>query len=255
MKKHRIYSLVLLSLYFIVISAISLVLNFRHLEMSLLYFGLPSIWLLWKNKKESKKIALGVLLYTLPISIIIDTVAHTSNAWYETTIFPVRFLGQFPLESFIWGINYNLFIVGFYEYFFDKYPTKNIAKDFSKVLLAFFGITLVIVFLIGLSPSILQIPYFYTLLIAIILLLSIFWLYKRPGIYLKASIVSLLIFLPSLAHEILSIELGNWIFEKGYHIGYISLLNYSFPFEELIWWILLPIAIIGFYEMYIDNKK
>lgn len=255
MKKDSLKKLFVLALYFIAISIIALVLEFRHLEMSLFYFGIPAFWLLFQNKKEKKKIGFGVLLYTLPLTVIIDTLAHTSSAWFETTIFPVRILGQFPIESLFWGINYNLFIISFYEYFFDKYPTKKIAKGFSKFLYIVLGLTILISFLIVLTPHLLSIPYFYSLFILLVLLLTIFWLNKMPGVYLKASFTSLLLFIPSITHEIISLKLGHWLFENGFHIGYVDLFKYVFPFEELIWLVLLPVAIIVFYEMFIDNRK
>ena len=255
MKKTKKIEIFLLLLYWFLISALALILKFRYLEMAIFFSGVPAAYLLIRNHKYSSKIPIRSFLFMIPAIIVFEIFGHISRAWYESSIFSFRVFGIFPLESFLWGINYFILTVSFYEYFFDRPNKPQRNPIFLKILiLAYIGMTLTLAFLIFV-PSLLSVPYFYTLFLVLILLLTILVSIKCPKIFKKALPVSLIGLLPALLHEFVSLELGHWSFEKGYHLAYIEILNHTLPIEELIWLPLLPIWIVLFYEFTMDDFK
>jgi hypothetical protein len=223
--------------------------------MTIFFCVLPAIFLLIKNKKYSKKIAINGLLFMLPAVIVLEILAHSSNTWYETTIFPFRVFNLFPLESFLWGTGYYLLIVAGYEYFFDKKNKQKTNSQFKILLiltyLGLLGTLICIIF----YPNLLAIPYFYTIFLVIILVLTIIAAIMSPTIFKKGALVSLIILIPSILHEYVSSKLGHWIFTQGHHLGYVNVLDITLPIEELIWLPLFPIWIVLFYEFFQDDFK
>ena len=78
---------------------------------------------------------------------------------------------------------------------------------------------------------------------------------KFPKFYTKVTLASILLFIPSLAHELVSLENVHWLFKQGYHLGYVTISKYMFPIEELAWLLIVPMAIIILYEITTDNLK
>lgn len=52
----------------------------------------------------------------------------------------------------------------------------------------------------------------------------------------------------------LVLVITNWVYEGNNYIGWISLFNTSFPFEELFFWMMFYAAsIVSYYELFIDD--
>ena len=256
MKKSKVLELVLLFAYFVIMFLLAWHLRINFLTISLTYFGIPAFYYLFKCKNINQKTFLQTLLLTASATLIVETIAHSSKSWFVPTIFSFRIYNVFPLESYIWCITYCLFMIVFYEYFFDKGKILTKIKPSMKWLL---GITWMIVIGVGslaiFHPTVLSIPYFYTAFIALFILLNVIVLSKKPKLYKKMSLLSLFLFIPSILHELVSLELGHWSFTRGFHIGYVELLGYVFPFEELIWFLVVPITILVVYELFMDDGK
>lgn len=255
MEVKKRYELAILFAYFLLMSFIAWKLNFRHFEMSLLYFGIPAIYFLFRVKATSRSLLLRTLLVTTPITIILDTVAHINKAWYESSLFAFRFLDLFPLETFIWAFNYCLFIIVFYEYFFDKERKPERNKRYTISMLTLWFGAFVVSLIVLLSDSILKIPYFYALFILFFVIFVTFALLRKKNFYIRTTLASIYLFIPSLLHELVSLENKHWIFERGYHIGYLEIFKYTIPVEEMLWLIIIPMAIIIVYEIFLDDLK
>jgi len=244
-----------LYLYFIFFYIIFTRIKINHLGMSLIYFGIPNIYFLLKKRKFFNKIIVGSFLMSIPITLIFDTIAHQSQSWYESTVFHFRILDIFPLETFIWCFNYIAFVVLFYMFFFDRYSTIRLGKSFKYFYILFVVILLVFLSVFIINKELLNIANFYSISISIFILITIIGLIKYPNLYTKLSLVSILLFIPSIFHELISLKWSHWYFLQGNHFGYVTLQSYTFPIEELLWIIFIPIFILVLEEIFADNRK
>lgn len=87
---------------------------------TLLFYGLPAVYLSWRTPKAVLRTLLFALAMTPPLVFIIDTLAHLTKTWWVGTIFPFRLWGIIPVEDLLWGFLYTYSIVIFYEHFLDK---------------------------------------------------------------------------------------------------------------------------------------
>jgi hypothetical protein len=256
MKREKKIELVVLFVYFIVMFLLAWFLRINFLTISITYFGIPAFHYLFKCKNINRKTFLQTILLTASATLIVETIAHSSKSWFVPSIFPFRIYNIFPLESYIWCITYCLFMIVFYEYFFDKGKVlTKISTSMKWLLRVTWGIVVIVGLIAIFFPTILSIPYFYAIFIALFTILNIVVLSKRPSLYRKMSLLSLFLFIPSVLHELVSLELGHWSFTKGYHVGYVDLFGYVFPFEELIWFLIVPVTILVVYELFMDDGK
>jgi hypothetical protein len=55
--------------------------------------------------------------------------------------------------------------------------------------------------------------------------------------------------------EIIGLRNGHWTFPGGHFIGWVTIQNYRFPYEELFFWIILfSSSIIVYFELFDDNR-
>ena len=255
MTKGKKKELIILFLYLIIINIIAFVLRFRYFEMALLSASIPGFYYLFKQKEYTKKIFIESILFTIPFTIIIEIFGHYNNAWYEHTIFSLRLFDLFPIESFLFGFNYYLFVTVFYKYFFDKPNKPKFNKNFIIVIILLFIALAATIILLQLNSPLLTIPYYYAVLLSFMFVFVIIVTIIKPFLFKRALLVSLYLIIPSLLHEYVSLELVHWSFEKGNHIGYIEFLNHTIPIEELIWLPLVPIVMVLFFEIFQDDGE
>ena len=83
-----------------------------------LFFGLPCFYLIWKCPSIFKKSFVFAFLFSIPLSVFIDTLAVFDGGWYVPhSIIPFRLFGAATLEVYLFGLFWVLFAVLFYEYF------------------------------------------------------------------------------------------------------------------------------------------
>ena len=111
--------ILLLVLFPIIAVALSLLINASFFVSTLLFFGLPSLWLSYRTPHMIKKVALFSLIICIPLTFLIGYFAILDGSWF----FPdsiYRFFGIITLEELIWAFLHIYFVVIFYEHFFDK---------------------------------------------------------------------------------------------------------------------------------------
>ena len=257
-KKEKI-PLIILFLYPIVASLISLYLKTNFFISILLFFAVPSLFLSIIAKEHVKKTLLFSLMIGIPLSIIIDYIAHFNETWWVTSpFFNFRILGLVPVEDLIWGVLWLYFIIMFYECFIDKHITKKLYTKNTKILVLISLILLVLFFFILMrTPVYLNIPYFYLIsgiIIGIIPILAV--LLKFPILFAKFLKAASYFFFFNLIYEITALKLGWWEFGGGEFIGWVEILGVKFPFEELFFWMILgTIGVLSYYEFFDDDKK
>jgi len=82
------FDIFILILFPILATFISLLINANYLVVTLLFFGLPSLYLSIRTRKRIAKTALFSLIFSVPLTIIVGYLASIDKAWYiKSTIF------------------------------------------------------------------------------------------------------------------------------------------------------------------------
>jgi len=249
---------VLIILWPILASIISLVLKGNFLFSIIVFFGVPAVYLSFRARKHVKKSLVFSLVFGLPLSLIIDYIAHLTKAWNVPTIFNFRILGYIGVESLVWGVVWAYFILMFYEHFLDHHVTKKYYNKKMKYLVMFLLALLVIFFFFLISsPYFLQIPYFYLVMGAVLIMLPLLsFMMKFPILLTKFLKTGAYFFFLSFIYEITALKLGWWDFPGTEFIGWVEFLGTRFPFEELFFWMILgAMAVLAWYEFFDDDRK
>lgn len=172
---------------------------------------------------------------------------------------PNIFIIQYvSLVQIIWLILYVYFIVIYYEAFFDKSVQKIIYPKTRRLVLMGAAVLGFILFAHIFFPNLLYIEYFYLKIGIIAILFPLIGvLANSPSLYSKFFKVGTYFFFYTLLYEITALQLFQWSFPaKEQFIGHVSILGYSFPFEELFFWIMISsISILSYYEYFEDDYK
>ncbi len=260
MLKHKTQKkkdIILMILFPMIATAISLIFKTNFLISTLLFFGIPSIYLSYKNKKAIKKTLLFSIIFSIPLGIIIDYFAIKDKSWYvPNTVFSFRLLGIIPLEDLIWGFLLVYAIISFYEYFLDKKTKEKENKYLKHFAMALFSILIFLIILFFTYPS-LTIPYFYFWSgLFLVLIPTILFLSFNPKFLPRYIKVSVYFFGLFFLFEITGLQLNQWEFPGENFIGSITLFKYQFPLEEFLFFIsLISVAILSYYEFFADDKN
>jgi len=251
--------LVILIIWPILAAVLSLLFKVNAFGSIILFLFLPAVYLSVRGIKYMKKSLIFSLVVGIPGIIIVEYLAHLSDAWLVPfTIFPIRLFGFVTIESILWAFFLIYYIIMFYEYFLDKHVAKHLWHPHMKYL-AMLVLLGVVVFLVLLfySPNVLKIPYFYLcfgiLLILIPIIIELFTYSRLSSKFFKAAAY---FFFMTFIYEVTSLKLGIVAFPGTEFIGWVSILGVSFPFEELFFWCMLfTLAALSYYEFFDDDEK
>lgn len=239
-------------------AVISLAIKANFLISTFLFFGLPSIWLSFRNRNLIKKVFLFSLILSIPFTTIIEYIAEIDGAWFiPNSVFSVWLFGVISIEAYVWGFVLVYFIIFFYEYFLDKGKNELFGwpmKLFSFILL--FLLTLFFIILIE-NSAILHVKYAYFWIgILVLVLPAIIFLFKFPRLIFKFAKVSGFFFFVNILHEIVGLELGQWTFRGNHFIGWLVLWKHKIPLEEFIFFlVLVSFGTLTYYEFFDDDRE
>ncbi len=223
-----------------------------------LFLALPSLYLILRNPGIARKSVIFALLFSVPLSLFVDTLAAINGAWVvPDTVFPFHILGVSTVEVYLYGLFWVLFSVLFYEHFFDKGNRRDKFSPITKYLIYLFIIlSLLVVTFFFANESWLYIPYMYFLVGTIFVFLPVVvFLFYYPQFFRRYVVIALYFFFVLLTFELAALHNEQWIF-PGQFIGFIQVYGYRFPIEELIVWMLLATpALLAWYEFFADDRK
>ncbi|OGY89760.1 MAG: hypothetical protein A2927_03360 [Candidatus Komeilibacteria bacterium RIFCSPLOWO2_01_FULL_45_10] len=273
MKINKKIDLAILILFPVIIAVMAAILKTNFLISTLLFFGLPSAWLIFRYPRATKKSFLFAILFTLPLVAIVDYIMVVSRGWLiVSSIFSQRFLGVVAWEQFIWGVLFVFFLLMFYEYFLDRPEKKSIfemlkisrpdvhqlvrraMQDFTWLLFFLFSL-FIIAFLT--EPNFLKIHYPYLIIGTIIVLLPLsLFLFKFPNFWLRFLKATCYFAYLAVVVEYIGVKLNHWIFPGQEYLSVLPFFNFLIPFEEYFFYIILSAAgILTYYEFFDDDKK
>lgn len=256
--KQRKFDWILIIIWPIIASVISMFWQVNFFVSTILFYVLPSIYISLRNPKYVKK-ALYMALIGLPILLITDWIAVKTGTWFfPTSIFDSRLFGTTVFEVVLWLFMYVYFVMVFYEYFLDRhFDNKPIHRRFKYmifVVMLFFVIFLMSMFVTG---TFVKIPYIYLIFGFIFCFIPIpLILFKFPKLITKVLQATIYFAASSFLWEIVALKLNQWTFPGNYFIGWLEIANVKFPLEEFLVWIVLgSAAVIVWYEYFDDDCK
>lgn len=237
--------------------AISFTLETNFLTSTVLFLGVPSLYLIFRVKKQLPKILIAALITGSLFGFFFDFIAELNNAWnWNGGLLFGKILGVIQIDVLIWFFLWVLQIFLFYEYFIDR---SKMAAKFSKQAYTITTLLLVVVALeviiFKLNPALLYFDKAYFVMAMIVAAPMLYFVLKKPKLVLRSMISIPYFFFVYFTHEITALKLEQWTF-PGDYIFKVNFFNEAFPVEELIFWMILSSLIAGvYYELSFDNQR
>jgi hypothetical protein len=241
-------------------SVLSLILDAQIYLSLFLFFGAPAIYLSFRHPELIRKSLFFSVIFSVPATFLVDYVMEFTHAWaIERMEVPqIWILQHVSFLQIIWLITYTYLVVIYYETFFDRSVSKVMYPRTKKLMLLGLGALGFVIFFHFFDQGVLYIDYFYLKigLVGVLLPLLIF-LIRTPSAAAKFFKVGTYFFFYTLLYELTALRLDQWSFPaKNQFIGYITLVGYSFPFEELFFWMMISsISILAYYEYFDDDGR
>lgn len=235
---------------------LSFVFNAHQIVSQILFLGVPALILAALEPRAALKALIFGLVF-VPLWLFVEHVMQTTGQWHAISIFPERFLGSIAYDAITWFLLAQLYIVMFWEYFFESHKRIKVWQRRMTPLIATLSIFLVITIVLLLwAPKFLQIPYFYLLLTIIVFILPLVMELKaHPNLLPKFLKVSAYFIYAFTVYEVTAIALGQWYYPSTQFIGWVELFGQRFPFEEFVSWILIgSMTCLAWYEHFDDDE-
>jgi hypothetical protein len=233
--------------------------NFSFFFSSLVYFLLPSLYLLFRKPHQIKEALAGSILLGLVLGTWFDIYAEFNDAWVwpkpNEFFFNFYFLNLVPLDVIVWLVLWVFYIIVFYEHFFKHKHTGGLSPRYFRSLVVATIVLLISSTLYFFYPAALNLPYTYFILGFIAFILSIFFIFHERALIKSFILTGFYFFVLYVIFEFTSLSLGHWAF-PGKYVATILFFNFTIPFEEFFFWIMLSSPILlSFYEFLVDDIK
>lgn len=241
-------------------SVLSIALRVNYFWSIFFFLFVPAAYISYRNQQYIKKIALFSTVISLPLAIVFDYIMEVTGSWLTlSTIFSFKLFGYIMIEDLIWLFLWIYFVAIFYESFIDKRQKAKLYKPNLKYA-GIIGILLIVAFAIAylFNPALLNIEFFYLkmgILAGVLpLLITLIKFPKLSGKFIKTGAFFLV---HALLYEITALRLNLWSFPaKNQFLGFVTIFGETFPFEELIFWVILgSLVIMAYYEVFDDDRK
>jgi hypothetical protein len=249
--------IILLILFPIFSAVFSVVINANYLTSILLFFGLPAIWLSYRTPQMITRTLLYAAIFTIPFGIIVDYIVTIDYGWYvPKTLFPL-ILGVVPVEDIIFVLLLVYAIIMFFEHLIHHGKHKILSNSMKYLILLITTIVILFSLILVTKPKFLELPYSYLWTgIIFIIIPFVIYILKFPRMISKFVIVGSYFFMTALIFELVALNLNQWTFPGNNFIGFISIFGYSFPIEELLFFmVFFSSGMLAWYEFYDDKKE
>lgn len=221
-----------------------------------LFTLVPSFYLWYRGHKNLKKISIGTALVGLCFGLIFDPIQVLNGSWNTDTLFPATLFGlPIVVDNIIGYVVMAFFTLVFYEHFLDDEKKRALSPHWSQLALLCVGLIATTILVLLLHPF--KFNFSYAKIGFMAALIPILFLIIRPRLVTKFAILGAFFFGVWFLAETVAVHLSNWTYSAPSHyIGWVSFLSISFPFEELVLWMVCYAAVIvSFYEYFIDDGK
>ena len=224
---------------------------------SLLYFGLPSAYLVFRRPCIFKVALVPALVFGTLYSLGFEYISEVSNAWIfplaDAFVLPSLFFGVVSGDLMLWYFLWVFTIIVYYEYFIDRGVCDFTVRHIRSALaLGILGLGIIAIAHYGFNTQI-TLFYSYAILGVLALLPALILHLRSPHLFRKLiqSVPFLALFF--LVMELTALHVGYWAF-TGNYLAVISLAGHVIPLEELLFWIFgSPIIIVAYHELFLDD--
>jgi len=237
---------------------ISLFLELNLFMATLLFWGVPAVYLSVVNRRAIPAALLFSLAAALTFGLMVDYLGFINHVWdTPESIFSYWAFSLIPIENPMWSFLYIYIVVMVYECLANKKPSRP-TKRFFWFIAALVLLAVVVHLASDRIDALRNIPYLY--LSAGLLFFvapSVLFLAKYPK-YLHNFVATACYMLPiAFANEVVGLTLGHWYFpSEADLLGRLSVLGVAIPFEELFFFIVIgPIAILTYYVCMFKNAR
>lgn len=253
-KRSRLVDTVVILLLPLAATIASELLQLNFLWSTVLFFGVPSVYLALRFPNYNKK----TLVFSLPVFFVIyfvfDYLAWAADVWYVPNSL-MRFLnGAIPFEDGVWGIFWPFFIIMVWETLVkrEKNYSRQVPQTMKYFLLLCAVILAVFFTLYFIAPQFLVIRFFYFKLMVVFGLVPFgVGLYKFPHLLPKLLILTSYFFIVSALTEFVGLRHNQWYFGTDHLLPIVSYIGYPMPLEEpLAWWLLGSPVVAIWYELF-----
>ncbi len=210
-----------------------------------------------RQKKDWKKIALATFIFGVVWASFFDFIAEFTHSWNTVSlVFRQKILGVLPIDNLLGYVMMTLGTLVAYEHFVIEKRRRGVSPNFIfGLLLGLFGVAITLVVYVIQPGLLLKIPYPYLFMglaaIAFPILLGI----KRPGMIKKMGVMAGFFFVVYLVHELLAVDYKYWIYTGNNYVGWVTILERTFPFEEFFFWTMFYAAsLVSYYEIFINSS-
>lgn len=220
----------------------------------------PIIYLGFRRKKNWPKILVATLIFGTMFGFVFEFLMEYSKAYsVVSTVTNFKFLGVLPPANVVGHTMMAMLTFVFYEHFVDRETDSHISKNLKYALLpASFAIIYVLILFffdrssIPLSHS--RYPYLTAGIAAI--LPALYLGIKSPKFIKNMVLTGTYFFFFYLISEIVAVDLKYWVYNGNNYIGWVTISNIKFPFEELFFWMFFYAAcLVSYYELFIDKHS
>jgi hypothetical protein len=217
----------------------------------------PAVYFGIRKRKNWRKIITGSFVFGILFGSILEYVAHVTGAWQvPETVFPFRILGASTFEAFIGYIPMTLFVLVFYEHFFDQNIKHKVSPHIRRAVIPALLVWGLIIFMHFTDPSRLIFSHAYVKMGLVAIIPTIVQSVRSPRLFAKYAKLSVSLFFIFLILEIIGVHSGFWTYAETGYIGMATILGATFPIEEIIFWcFFFPATIAAYYEEFVDDGR
>src|SRR3989338_4848211 len=244
----------------VILFSVPVILKFqvRPMTSALLFFITPTLYLFLRKGKPIKRVLAGSVLIGILIGFVFNIILSANNAWNEVSsqlLFNYRIFGFWPVDEPIWFFFWVLFIIVFYEHFYERERGGRISRRLKYLTVPFSIILILVLWGFYLNSSFLNIRYAYFILASPSVIPIAYVIKKRPYLTPKFFKTGIFFFVLYLIYELTAVKLDQWYF-PGEYVGWVNLAGIRFPLEELLFWMMLSsFTVLSLYEGFVDDDQ
>jgi hypothetical protein len=255
-KDLRMLDIALLIFFPVLAVVLSFIFNTPYLISTFLFFGIPGLYLSFRTQKAVLRSLIFAFIGSISGTLVVDHLAALDNSWYTRSMFSYRIFNTVSFDDLIWAFLIFYLVIIFYEHFFDKSKHKIIGSHMKYFAVLTISSCTIFLLLLFTNPALLKIKYFYFFGgIAVLLIPTLAFLIEFPKFISKFLKTAPYFFYLGLLDELTALQLDQWWFPGKNFIGWVTILNFRLPYEEVFFFLMISaINILCFFEFFDDDR-
>ncbi len=230
--------LIIFVVYPVLVFFINILCRMPFLFSLISFYGAPAFYVSTRNRRYIPH-AMAVSFAVFPLFVVFDYMGLINKAWYNgDSLWGFRIIDIFTIEELLWALFLNYFIAIVYFSYINNKPV--IRSKFIPYFAIFNLLLIGLFFVINNNKELFVIPRFYLVFGLIVVVSPIFFNFYKKIIPIKRFLWLMLYFtFFHFLYEIAGVRLKWWEFQGVDYLGQVSIFGATFPFEELLFWVIM----------------